>query len=199
MAEKGVIFGETAAKTIVKTCKEHARRTVNEKPHRARYQQKESGGTVRDGIVRTVIGCGWYRIELGTFIGSPNDIASASGSAGCDPCLDVTGQGTSGCQITISAPASKVTGSGTIVTAYDMFSDKIPLIVGTDCLLAKTSGVATVWKIVNGYHEHVVKYEEDGSCCGPAGEWVTTRKKPTILIGHDCEWIDCEPCPSGSA
>lgn len=178
------------------------------------YSGGAGGGAIRDGIVRTVIGCGWYRIELGTFVGTPDDIASASGSAGCSPCLNIVGAGTSGCAIEISPPASKVIGTGIVVTAYDPFSDKVLLVVGTDCLIAKTTGSTTgsasgsaqgsgtessVWKVINGYHEHVVKYEHDGACCGDGGEWVTTRKKPSILIGTDCPWIDCQPCPSGSA
>lgn len=48
MAEKGVIWGKTAAKQIAKTVREVARRTVNESPQRGRWQQKQcgtSGGT----------------------------------------------------------------------------------------------------------------------------------------------------------
>lgn len=44
MAEKGVIFGETAAKQIAKTVREVARRTVNEMPQRGRWQQHRGGG-----------------------------------------------------------------------------------------------------------------------------------------------------------
>ena len=46
MAEKGVVWGQTAAKQIAKTVREVARRTVNEKPRRGRWQQQRgsSGG-----------------------------------------------------------------------------------------------------------------------------------------------------------
>jgi hypothetical protein len=43
MAEKGIIFGETAAKQIAKTVREVARRTVNEMPQRGRWQQHRGG------------------------------------------------------------------------------------------------------------------------------------------------------------
>ncbi len=44
MAEKGVIFGETAAKQIAKTVREVTRRTVNEMPQRGRWQQHRGSG-----------------------------------------------------------------------------------------------------------------------------------------------------------
>jgi len=43
MAEKGVIFGETAAKQIAKTVREVARRTVNEMPQRGRWHGRRGG------------------------------------------------------------------------------------------------------------------------------------------------------------
>lgn len=43
MAEKGVIFGETAAKQIAKTVREVARRTVNEMPQRGRWHGRKRG------------------------------------------------------------------------------------------------------------------------------------------------------------
>lgn len=42
MAEKGVIWGQTAAKQIAKTVREVARRTVNEQSQRGRWQQKQN-------------------------------------------------------------------------------------------------------------------------------------------------------------
>ena len=44
MAEKGVIFGETAAKQIAKTVREVSRRTVNEMPQRGRWHGRRGGG-----------------------------------------------------------------------------------------------------------------------------------------------------------
>jgi len=45
MPEKGVVFGETAAKQIVKTVREVARRTVNEMPQRGRWHGRRGGGS----------------------------------------------------------------------------------------------------------------------------------------------------------
>ena len=45
MAEKGVIFGETAAKQIAKTVREVSRRTVNEMPQRGRWHGRRGGGS----------------------------------------------------------------------------------------------------------------------------------------------------------
>jgi hypothetical protein len=43
MTEKGVIFGETAAKQIAKTVREVSRRTVNEMPQRGRWHGRRGG------------------------------------------------------------------------------------------------------------------------------------------------------------
>jgi len=43
MAEKGVIFGETAARQIAKTVREVSRRTVNEMPQRGRWHGRRGG------------------------------------------------------------------------------------------------------------------------------------------------------------
>ena len=45
MPEKGIIFGETAAKQIAKTVREVARRTVNEMPQRGRWHGRRGGGS----------------------------------------------------------------------------------------------------------------------------------------------------------
>jgi hypothetical protein len=45
MAEKGVIFGETAARQIAKTVREVSRRTVNEMPQRGRWHGRRGGGS----------------------------------------------------------------------------------------------------------------------------------------------------------
>lgn len=45
MAEKGVIFGETAAKQIAKTVREVSRRTVNEMPQRGRWHGRRGGSS----------------------------------------------------------------------------------------------------------------------------------------------------------
>jgi hypothetical protein len=45
MPEKGVVFGETAAKQIVKTVREVARRTVNEMPQRGRWHGRRGGSS----------------------------------------------------------------------------------------------------------------------------------------------------------
>lgn len=55
MAEKGVIFGETAAKQIAKTVREVARRTVNEMPQRGRWHGRKRGSGGGHSI--------WFTIE----------------------------------------------------------------------------------------------------------------------------------------
>lgn len=45
MPEKGIIFGETAAKQIAKNVREVARRTVNEMPQRGRWHGRRGGGS----------------------------------------------------------------------------------------------------------------------------------------------------------
>ena len=113
-------------------------------------------------------------------------------------------------------------------TAYDPASVLIPLIAGSDCIVAKVSNTATagsnssasggdpcgsestsdsgsdpaeeIWGVVSGTQEHIVQYKERGECCELTGEWVTTHKTPIILIGLECEEIACDECPtSGSS
>lgn len=55
MPEKGVIFGENAAKQIAKTVREVARRTVNEMPQRGRWHGRRGGS----GGGHTI----WFTIE----------------------------------------------------------------------------------------------------------------------------------------
>jgi hypothetical protein len=199
----------------------------NETPHRARWQQKGGGGQIIPGIVRASLGCGWYEIELGKFTGTPDEIGSGSSGLGsgsgsgsgiaCDPCVNVVGAGTDGCALEITAPASKVTGSGKFVTAYDTFSDKILLVVGTDCLVTKpgksvaagsgssgsggsgsgsgSGSTEEIWQVVNGYREHIVEYKERWDCCEPDGPATLIAKTPIIMLGHECEEILCGECP----
>jgi hypothetical protein len=224
MTEKGVVWGQTAARQIAKTVREVARRTTNEKPHRGRWQQQRgASSTIIPGIVRASLGCGYYEIELGEFTGSPDDIGSGSSGSGsgsgipCDPCVNVVGEGTSACELEITAPASNVVGSGKFVTAYDTFSDKILLVVGTDCLVTKpgksvAAGIGSsgsgsgsgsgsteeIWQVVNGYREHIVQYKERWDCCEPDGPATLIAKTPIIMLGHECEEILCGECPGGS-
>ncbi len=218
MAERGVIFAETPAKQIAKAAREFARRTVNEKPHRARWQQNRGSSTqIRWGKVTAGHGCGWYTIELGTLDGSSDASASLSGSGTeCSPFGVITGEGTEGCSTSISLRPERVIGSGVFVEAYDPASTVIPLIAGTDCIVWKSGGSAagsgsastsgsgsgttsSGWGVLRGRMNELLKYEEDGECCASTGEWVTTRKKPFIFVGIEGEWIDCADCPSGSA
>lgn len=185
---------------------------------------KDGGGGASvssDGKVHSILPCGWYMIELGTI---EEEIGSASGSGeeeNCSPCADnASGSGnasSSGCDLILSPSPVRVVGNGTYVMAYDPQSVTIPLVLGSDCVVTKVSGVAdgsgsgsvsgsgsgaagsvTPWRVVRGYQEHIVQYKEDGACCGPNGEWVTTRKKPIVFVGKECDWIECDSCPSGS-
>jgi hypothetical protein len=119
------------------------------------------------GIVSQSLGCNWYVIELGEFIGSPYDGSGSGSGVDCDPCLGVSGAGTAGCTLEISAPASKVLGSGQFVIAYDMFSDKISLIPGTDCLISRPSGLAAT---ASGSGSGVTGTTGEGWAPWP-GEW----------------------------
>lgn len=173
-----------------------------------------AGGTtdIEDGIVSERLGCGRYMIELGTLEDcGPLGSASESGSGdNCDPCLDHTGSGSAGCGITLPIPPNRVIGNGTFVEAYDPASVHIELVIDSDCVVARVaagcvdgsgsgsgSGGDTPldWRVIRGYQEHIVQYKEDGECCPTTGVWQTTRKMPIILIGHECDWVACEPCP----
>jgi len=183
----------------------------------------KGGAGIRTGIVREALGCGWYRIELGNFEGSVADLASVSGSIACSPCANVTSAGTEDCGIILSDPASLVVGTGEIVTAYDSASTTIPLVVGTDCVLALASGAGVgsgsesftasfdevgsasvsgsegvVWQVLRGYQNHIVDYKERWDCCEPNGPATLIAKTPIIFIGIACEEIQCGACPSGS-
>ncbi len=66
MTEKGVLFGQTAAQQIAKTVREVARRTVNESPHRGRYNQRETSGIeLCHGIIieQCNATCSTYRVQ----------------------------------------------------------------------------------------------------------------------------------------
>lgn len=185
-----------------------------------------SGEKPSVGIVREDLGCGRYIIELGYFneagfldvpgSASNSNSNSSSTNIDCNPCVAVAGEGTSECGISISNPSSRVIGTGVLVYAFDTFSDKVLLQVGTDCLLTRvkrrsdssestsdsnsaSDSFPEIWQIANGYHEHIVKYEEDWDCCEPGGPRTLLRRRPNILIGHTCEWITCGECPSDSS
>lgn len=169
----------------------------------------KDGGTsaeIRAGVVRARVDTQFYSVELGDLPRSAfgnHDLECIS----CDPCTEVYGAGTAGCGLSISDPDSIVVVSGETITAYDPFSDKIPLVVGTDCVVAKVTGTGSrygnyggygdgeTWVVLNGYHEHIVQYREEWDCCDPTGPPTLIRKTPVILIGVECEPIECEECP----
>jgi hypothetical protein len=163
---------------------------------------------IRAGIVRGRVDAQFYEVELGNLPRSAfanHDVECIS----CDPCLESYGTGTSECGLAISDPESIVVGGGETVTAYDPFSDKIPLKDGTDCVVAKLVGVGAAygdyggygngdaWVVLNGYHEHIVEYKERWDCCEPDGPPVLVAKTPIILIGVACDEIACGACPEG--
>jgi len=171
---------------------------------------------IRDGKIHTVHSCGWYTVELGTI---EEDVASGSGEEDCNPCQDVaSGSGSaSGCELTLNPPPIKVVGNGTYVLAYDPQSVTIPLLPGTDCVVAKVSGTAaavggsgsgsgsgpngsvTPWRIVRGYQEHIVQYRERWDCCAPDGPPVLIGKTPIIFVGKECDEIICGECPASGS
>lgn len=180
------------------------------------------------GIVDTVEGCGMYVIELGVMCDNEESSVSMSASFSdpdpCNQCDNVISESTPNCGIELRYPANRVTGIGVFVRAYHPASVLIPLIPGSDCIVAKVSNTATsgsgssasnstdpcgsisssgpseeIWGVVSGTQEHIVQYKERGECCPTTGEWVTTHKTPIILIGLECEEIVCDECPeSGS-
>lgn len=162
------------------------------------------GGASLWGIVTERIGCGVYTIELGTLGEEPS--GSGSGTS-CDPCVGVTGAGTSACELVLEYPTSRVVGSGVFVTAYDPSSTLIPLRNGTDCVVTKMpgssapasgSGASTSMWSVRGFQEHIVEYRQRAECC-PDGSYKVVGKTPIVLIGKVCEEILCEECPASGS
>jgi len=120
----------------------------------------------------------------------------------------VSGEGTSGCALTLEYPEPRVVGSGTYVTAYDPASTLIPLRVGTDCVVTKMpgagppasgSGAASAMWSVRGFQEHIVQYRERWDCCEPSGPPTLVGKTPVILIGVECDEIPCGECPASGS
>ena len=159
---------------------------------------------VQHGIVTTILECGYYTIEKGTWAGDMQDSGVGlggdyGGSGDCDLCQDIVGAGTDACGITLTYAPCQVNGTGVYVTAYHEPSALIRLVVGTSVKMINMGDVDTytgtpIWQILTGVMEHIVKYEEDGECCPNTGVWQTTRKRANILIGKTCEWIECDPC-----
>jgi hypothetical protein len=171
------------------------------------------GGSVSDAKVHTVHACGWYTVELGAI---EEGVASGSGSGeeDCNPCTEAaSGSGSStDCELIMGSIPVKVVGNGTYVLAYDPQSIRIPLIVGSDCVVAKVAGGSpaasgsgsgsggggdvTPWRIVRGYQQHIVQYKERWDCCAPNGPPVLVGKTPIIFVGIECEEIICGECPA---
>lgn len=206
----GNTLSDKAAAEIAKTVREVSRRMMNERGHRGRWQfQGGGGGSSRWGLVTALLGCGWYTIELGTLDGQTE--ASGSGPV-CDPCANVTGAGTSGCELTLEYPTPRVTGSGVFITAYDPASTLVPLRVGTDCVVTRMPGngppasgsgsgsgtASTMWS-VRGFQEHIVQYKERWDCCAPDGPPKLVGKTPIIFVGKECDEILCEECPASGS
>jgi len=175
------------------------------------------GHRITHGIVTEHLGCGRYLIEKAIWNGDPDTdglgLGSGSGLNDCNPCFDVTGEGTSACAITLTIPPLQVTGTGVYVTAHDYASTLIPLVVGTGCLIvnlgdrdnaasgsASGSGAGTaIRQVLRGFHEHVVEYKEEWDCCEPGGPETLISKTPVILIGKECAPIRCGECPASGS
>jgi hypothetical protein len=157
------------------------------------------------------LGCGYYTIERATWHG----VMSSAGYGGigvdywtgddinCDICYDITGSGTDHCGITLSYPASQLTGTGESITARDCASPLIPLVIGSDCLITNLGDTdvdsygEAVWQSVRGLHTHVVEYKETWDCCleSTAPTETLISRTPVILIGRECDPIPCGTCP----
>ena len=167
------------------------------------------GGGSHWGLVVESLGCGMYTIEIGTLDGETE--ASGSGDV-CDPCVGVSGAGTSACQLEIQYPTTRVAGSGIYVTAYDPTSSLIPLKLGTDCVVTRMqgssapasgsgsgSGASGAGWSVRGFQEHIVQYKERWDCCAPNGPPVLIGKTPIIFVGIECAEIICGECPASGS
>jgi hypothetical protein len=167
-----------------------------------------------DGKVHAVHACGWYTVELGSI---EQSVASGSGEEDCNPCSDVASGSASGssadCELILGAIPIKVVGNGTYVLAYDPQSITIPLVLGSDCVVAKVSGGTpaasgsgsgggsnvTPWRVTRGYQEHIVQYRERWDCCAPDGPPVLIGKTPIVLVGIECAEIICGECPASGS
>ena len=162
---------------------------------------------IKHGIVSAVLGCGFYTVEKGLWSGSQDaagvDIGyEGNGVDDCDICFDVSGEGTDACGITLSYPPCMVTGTGEFVTAYDEASALIPLVVGTSCKIVNMGDNDTVtgdsiWQVIRGVMQHIVKYDEEWDCCDGAGQdsvETLISRTPNILIGRTCQPISCGSC-----
>jgi len=194
---------------------------------RALVGRFNGGLSVTHGIVTAALGCGYYTIEkavwsgdrdtAGSGLGSGSGIGSGYGSGleDCDVCLNVTGEGTADCEITLAYPPVQVTGTGVFVTAYDSASALIPLVVGSsvkmidmgDTNSASGSGSGSgddatpIWQILRGLMSHTIQYKERWDCCdgdGESGIETLIGKTPVILIGKECDEIICGSCSTGS-
>lgn len=210
--ETGITLGQKAVEQIGKTVREVSRRMMNEQPHRARWQYQGGNLSVQHGIISAQLGCGYYTVEKARWTGNRETagvgLGSGSGITDCDPCYDVTGEGTSACAITLTYPPLQVTGTGVYVTAHSHAWKLIPLVIGQGCLIVNLgdrdnngSGADTpIWQILAGMPNHTVQYKERWDCCEPDGPETLLGRTPVILIGKECAEITCDACPgSGSA
>lgn len=211
--ETGITLGQKAVEQIGKTVREVSRRMMNEQPHRARWQYQGANTAIRHGIVTADLGCGRYTIEKATWCGDPATdgvgLGSGSGINDCNPCYDVTGEGTSACAITLTYPPLQVTGTGVYVTAHSHAWKLIPLVIGQGCLIVNLgdrdnngSGADTpIWQIITGMPNHEVYYEETRDCCNGVGETgieTVLTKTPSIVVAKRCAPINCGTCDPGS-
>ncbi len=63
---QGTVFGDKAVKQIAKTVREVARRMMNEKPNRGRWQQQPGAGVeLAHGVIleQCSLGCSTYRVQ----------------------------------------------------------------------------------------------------------------------------------------
>lgn len=182
-----------------------------------------SNANITHGIVHVVRGNGWYTIEKAVWTGDDDDacydadgvpLPGASMSE-CDPCEDVSGEGTESCGLSIDLPTSKLTGLGVYVQARDCQSQTIPLVVGTDCLIANLGDVlggtygqsgggssyddtTPIWQVLRGYQQTRVAYEDEYKCCDD-GSKVLHIRTPWIITAYKCAPIICDDCPGESS
>jgi hypothetical protein len=174
------------------------------------------------GIIKRIIGKGYYEVYISTWNGITPACDFTSGSDSGDKCdiCDILGlesdSGSDDCEIDLELPEpdNQTEQTDVIVLAYDSGSIFVPLRVGTDCLMmylgdrnlensTSTSGSASgsgsdvssterVYQIIRGHQEHLILYRERWECCN--GLDTLVGRTPIIFPGIECPEQICVVC-----
>ena len=166
---------------------------------RRQFKMIEAGGggtTIVHGIVTADLGCGYYTIEKATF-----NPPAYGGENACDEVCTMLDPSPVTCgDLLLVYPDSQLAGTGVYVTARDVASQMIPLVIPSDCLMANLGDEddgGAIWQVVRGLHEHAVAYKEEWDCCdgeGETGVETLISRQALVLIGKWCEPVTCGTC-----